>query len=327
MEQAQSLSKWFYLGGLAIVVGVIMVILARGKSKSKLMENGYFIFILGMVGVISEWTDFATVLFIFVIVSGAILLINRFILLPRRLAEVSPPHYVHYAREFFPVVLAVWVLRAFLFEAYQIPSSSMRPGLTIGDFILVSKFSYGIREPFTNQVIIPVNQLQHGDVVVFKDQQVRNRDLIKRVIGVQGDKIVYKNKRLTINGIALSYVPTGTYQYSDTFPAPVGTIDFNTDKYEEDLLGVKHSIITWNQVPSLNVQSVIDFPHKQNCDYVNDDEFSCTVPSGEYFMMGDNRDNSEDSRYWGFVPNQAVLGKAVYVIFNLHDFKRFWQKI
>jgi len=328
MEQAtQGLSKWFYLGGLAIILGIVMVVLARGKNKSKLMENGYFIFILGMVGVISEWTDFATVLFIFVVVSGLVLLLNRFVLAAKRANDTSVPHYVHYAREFFPVVLVVWVLRAFLFEAYQIPSSSMRPGLTIGDFILVNKFAYGLREPFSNRVIIPITNPKRGDVVVFKDQQVRNRDLIKRVIAIGGDKITYKDKRLTINGQSLEYMPNGAYDYSDTFPAPVGKIDFHNDVYQEDLLGVKHSIITWNQVPSLNVQAVVNFPHKENCTYVSNDEFSCTVPIGEYFMMGDNRDNSEDSRYWGFVPNQALLGQATHVLFNFSDAKRIWRKI
>lgn len=324
---SQGLSKWFYLGIAAVVVGVILVFLARGRNKSKTMENGYFILILGLVGIISEWTDFATVLFVFVIISGAILLFNKIFLAKRRNPEAQLPHYIHYSKEFFPVVLAVWVLRAFLFEAYQIPSSSMRPDLTVGDFILVNKFTYGIREPFTNKVLIPIGQVKRGDVMVFKDQQIKNRDLIKRVIGIGGDKIVYKDKRLTINDIPLKYTDSGTYEYSDTFPSPVGTIEFKDKKYTEDLFGVNHSIITWDQVPSLNVQGVYNFPNKKNCDYVDDNQFSCVVPQGEYFMMGDNRDNSEDSRYWGFVPNDAVLGKAIYVIINFHDMKRLWKAI
>lgn len=321
------LSKWFYLGVIAVVIGVILVVMARGQNKSKKMENGYFILILGAVGIISEWTDFATVLFIFVLVSGAILLLNRLIWVKKRKDSAYIPHYVHYSREFFPVVLAVWLLRAFLFEAYQIPSSSMRPDLTVGDFILVNKFAYGIREPFTNRVVIAIDNIKRGDVIVFKDQQVRNRDLIKRVIGIGGDKIEYKDKRLSINGVPLIYTADGTYTYSDTYPEPVGTINFVDDKFTEDLLGVKHPVITWSQVPSLNIQNVYNFPNKQNCNYIDDNQFSCMVPKGEYFMMGDNRDNSEDSRYWGFVPNDAVLGKAILVIANLHESKRFWKKI
>ncbi|MFN8770363.1 MAG: signal peptidase I [Neisseriaceae bacterium] len=323
---SQGLSKWFYLGVAAFIVGIILVFLAKGRNKSKTMENGYFILILGLVGIISEWTDFATVLFIFVIISGAILLFNKVFLARKRPNDAPIPHYIHYSREFFPIVLAVWILRGFLFEAYLIPSSSMRPDLTVGDFILVNKFTYGIREPFTNRVIIPVSQINRGDVVVFKDQQVRNRDLIKRVVGIGGDKIVYKDKRLTINGVPLKYTPNGTYQYSDTFPV-VGTVNFLDQKFTEDLFGVKHQILTWDQVPSLNTQSVYNFPNKKNCNYIDDNQFECVVPTGEYFMMGDNRDNSEDSRYWGFVPNESVLGKAMYVIINFHDMKRLWKKI
>jgi len=322
---SQGLSKWFYLGLAAIAVGAVFIMIAKGKNNSKSMENGYFVLILGFVGVISEWTDFATVLFIFVIVSGVILLFDKFLLSKNRQASAPKPHYVHYAREFFPAIFVVWVLRAFLFEAYQIPSSSMRPDLTVGDFILVNKFKYGIREPFTNKVIIPVSGIKRGDVIVFKDQQVRNRDLIKRVVGIGGDKIEYQYKKLTINGVQLSYTPDGTYSYSETYPQ--GTIDFQDDKYIEDLMGIKHPIITWNQVPSLMVNSVKNFPNHENCTYLNNDGFSCTVPPGEYFMMGDNRDNSEDSRYWGFVPNNAILGKAIYVLVNLHDLKRIWLKI
>lgn len=323
---SQSLSKWFYLGAISVVIGAFLIFMARGQNKSKRMENGYFLLILGFVGVISEWTDFATVLFIFVIIASIVLVIDKLFLISTREAVTPKQHYVYYAREFFPVVLGVWVLRAFLFEAYQIPSSSMRPDLTVGDFILVNKFNYGIREPFTNKVLIKIDEVKRGDVIVFKDQQVKNRDLIKRVVGVGGDRIEYQNKRLTINGAELKYTPDGTYTYSENYPE-VGNFTFYNEKFIEDLTGVKHPIITYDQVPSLNVENVINFPNKSNCIYVNDNGFSCTVPQGEYFMMGDNRDNSADSRYWGFVPNKDILGKAIYVIINLHDFKRIGIKI
>ena len=268
---------------------------------------------------------FSTVLFVFVLVAGFVLILDKLFLAKDREQNVPKPHYVHYAREFFPVVLGVWILRAFLFEAYQIPSSSMRPDLTVGDFILVSKFSYGIREPFTNKVLIPVDKVHRGDVIVFKDQMVKNRDLIKRVIGVGGDTIVYKDKRLTINGTPLTYTDDGTYTYVENYPQ--GPMTFDDQRYIEDLFGVKHSIITFDQVPSIMLNGIKDFPHKENCTYVDDSGFTCKVPQGEYFMMGDNRDDSEDSRYWGFVPNESILGKANYVIINFHDFKRIWKKI
>lgn len=327
MEDMQTgLSRWFYLGVAAILIGMFLIYRARGQNKSKTMENGYFILILGFVGVISEWTDFATVLFLFVIISGFILLINKFILLRFSEQGANPPHYVHYAREFFPVVLAVWVLRAFLFEAYQIPSSSMRPDLTVGDFILVNKFTYGLREPITNKIFIPISQVKRGDVIVFKDPNVHNRDLIKRVVAIGGDKIEYYKKHLTINGQALNYVAEGNYDYVDD-PDQSQRLDFHDQKFQEDLLGVKHNIITWDQVPVLFYSQVTDFKGRSNCTYDDNDGFTCVVPQGEYFMMGDNRDNSFDSRYWGFVPDRDILGKAIFVWMNFHQLSRIGTKI
>ena len=323
---SQSLSKWFYLGVIAVIFGMFFIYRAKGQNKSKSMENGYFILLLGLVGVISEWTDFATVLLVFVVLSGALLMADKLYWKKRRHHDVKRPHYIHYAYEFFPVVLGVFVLRAFLFEAYQIPSSSMRPDLTVGDFILVNKFDFGIREPITNSVIIPVHKVQRGDVVVFKDPLVKNRDLIKRVVAVGGDRIQYMNKRLSINGTPLDYTDAGTYTYSENIP-PQGDMEINNQQYVENLTGVKHHIITWDKVPTLFSAQVQTFPDSQNCNYSGDDGFTCTVPAGKYFMMGDNRDNSFDSRYWGFVSDKAILGKAIYVWMNFHDFKRIGTKI
>ncbi len=324
---SQGLSKWFYLGIAGVILGGILISRAKGNNNSKIMENGYFILILGCIGIISEWTDFATVLLIFVLISGSILLFDKLILKKKRDIAVLKPHYVHYAREFFPIVLGVWVLRAFLFEAYQIPTSSMRPDLTVGDFILVNKFNYGIREPFTNKVILPIHKVNRGDVVIFKDQQVRNRDLIKRVIGIPGDKIEYYNKQLTINGVPILYYYNGTYDYTRDF-TDISNVTIHTERYIEDLNGVKHSIITWNKAPSVMSEHVLNFKHRENCSYSDDNSgFTCIVPEGEYFMMGDNRDDSVDGRYWGFVPDASILGKAIYVWMNFHDFKRIGTKI
>ncbi len=322
-----NLSKWFYLGLAGMIIGIILIILAHNNNKSKFMENGYFVVILGSIGIISEWTDFANVLFIFVIISSIILFINKFITKKTKFdIGNNTPHYVYYAREFLPVMLVVWVLRAFLFEVYQIPTSSMRPTLTVGDFVLVNKFSYGIREPFTNKTIINVNSIKYGDIVVFKDQMVKNRNLVKRVIGLGGDLITYRNKKLFINNKALSYQANGFYNYQETYPE-AGAITFHDAVFTEDLLGVKHSVMTWDMVPSLDINHVYNFPHKSNCNYISNDEFNCKVPQGQYFMMGDNRDNSDDSRYWGFVPNDAIVGKAIYVVVNFHELKRFIIKI
>lgn len=323
--QTTSLSKWFFIGILAVLVGVVMIWKSRKSgNKNKTLENGYMLFILGLVGVISEFTDFATVLLFFVLVTGVILLLDRFVLAKRR-SDDHKPHYVYYSKEFFPVVLGVWVLRSFLFEAYQIPSSSMRPDLTVGDFILVNKFSYGFRMPITNQVVIPVSDVERGDIVVFEDQEVRNRDLIKRVIGLPGDTITYTDKKLTINGHPLEYQPDGSYDYNEALPDGT-TAMIHTNRMIENLTGVIHPVITDGRFPPVINQLVKDFPNKQNCSY-NDDGFSCKVPAGHYFMMGDNRDNSLDSRYWGFVPENAIFGKAIYVWMNFHDLSRIGTKI
>ena len=322
--EVQGLSKWFYLGIVAIIVGSALIYRGRSNNKSKSMENGYLLFILGWVGVVSEVTDFASVLMLFVLISGVLLLCDKYIWAKKRTAGQAKPHYVHYSREFFPVVLAVWILRSFLFEAYQIPSSSMRPDLTVGDFILVSKFSYGLRLPITNQVIIPIQKVERGDIVVFEDQTVRNRDLIKRVIGLPGDTVSYIDKRLRINGQTLSYMNDGSYDYTE--PTAQGDMMMHNQRLIENLTGVKHPIITWDQVPPVILEMVKDFPGKENCQY-NDEGFTCKVPAGHYFMMGDNRDNSLDSRYWGFVPEQALLGKAIYVWMNFSDLSRIGTRI
>lgn len=322
--EAQGLSKWFYLGIIGIVLGAVMIYRAHGNNKSKAMENGYLIFILGWVGVISEFTDFATVLLVFIVVSGIILLFDKLKWSKKRGIADAKPHYVHYSREFFPVVLAVWVLRAFLFEAYQIPSSSMRPDLTVGDFILVSKFDYGIRMPITNKVIIPVHEVSRGDIVVFQDQNVRNRDLIKRVVGVPGDTLEYKDKHLIINGTPLDYTSDGSYDYSEQ--GENGPMIIHNERQIENLLGVIHPIIIWDKLPPVIQEMVQDFPGKENCSY-NNSGFICKVPPGHYFMMGDNRDNSLDSRYWGFVPDKSILGKAIYVWMNFKDLSRIGTKI
>ncbi len=314
------LSKWFYLGVLGVVVGMFFIYRAKGENKSKSMENGYFILLLGLVGIISEWTDFATVLFLLVLASGFLIILDKLLLRNRE------KHYINYAYEFFPVIFAVFVLRAFLFEAYQIPSSSMRPDLTVGDFILVNKFEYGIREPITNKVVIPVSKIKRGDVVVFKSPLVRNMDLIKRVVAVGGDKIEYRDKRLSINGTKLTYLESGNYTYTENIPTQ-GNVELINQRYTENLLGVKHSIITLDRMPTLFVSDVQAFPDRQNCKYFGDDGFECVVPAGKYFMMGDNRDNSFDSRYWGFVDDSAILGKAIRVILNFRDIKRLWQPI
>lgn len=222
------------------------------------------------------------------------------------------PTWIEYSGSFFPVIAMVFFLRSFLYEPFKIPSSSMVPTLVVGDLILVNKFTYGIRLPIINKKIIDINNPQRGDVMVFKYPKDTALDYIKRVVGVPGDKIVYKNKRLTVNGKKISYQPLPDYLDEEHLSY--------SKQYKEDLTGVAHRILNDERAPSF-VQNPDVFPQHELCTY-DIEGFACTVPQGQYFMMGDNRDNSLDSRYWGFVPDQNIVGKAFFVWMNLGDIKR-----
>lgn len=222
------------------------------------------------------------------------------------------PTWIEYSGSFFPVIALVFFLRSFLYEPFKIPSSSMVPTLQVGDLILVNKFTYGIRLPILNKKIIEVNHPQRGDVMVFRYPKDMSLDYIKRVIGVPGDKIVYRNKRLTINGKAISYKQLPDYLDEEHLNY--------SQEFLEYLPGVEHKVLNDEQAPSY-VPNPDPFPRHELCTY-DVEGFACTVPPGNYFMMGDNRDNSLDSRYWGFVPDQNIVGKAFFVWMNLGNLKR-----
>jgi len=222
------------------------------------------------------------------------------------------PTWIEYSGSFFPVIALVFFLRSFLYEPFKIPSPSMVPTLLVGDLILVNKFTYGIRLPLINKKIIEINNPKRGDVMVFKYPKDMSLDYIKRVVGVPGDKIVYKNKRLQINGEAMSYTQLPDYLDEERLTY--------SRQYLENLSGVEHKILNRAEAPD-ELGNIEPYPMRKACSY-NSEGFVCTVPSGHYFMMGDNRDNSADSRYWGFVPDQNIVGKAFFVWMNLGNLKR-----
>lgn len=222
------------------------------------------------------------------------------------------PTWIEYSGSFFPVIALVFFLRSFLYEPFKIPSSSMVPTLQIGDLILVNKYTYGIRLPIINKKIIELNNPQRGDVMVFKYPKDPSLDYIKRVVGIPGDKISYKNKRLSVNGKDISYDSLSDYLDEERLTY--------YKQYLENLSGTAHKILVDDRAPSY-ISPPRVFPQHELCTY-NLQGFTCTVPAGHYFMMGDNRDNSEDSRYWGFVPDENIVGKAFFVWMNFGNLKR-----
>jgi signal peptidase I len=209
----------------------------------------------------------------------------------RTVLQESVP--VEYARSFFPVLLLILLFRSFVAEPFKIPSGSMMPTLLVGDFILVNKFAYGLRLPVLNKKILAVGEPKRGDVFVFRYPQDPKQDYIKRVVGLPGDEITYRNKTLYVNGVEVPETGVGPY----TGPAEFGR-DFSSAQVKLEKLGdVEHRIM---EMPNVWVGH----------------EGTWKVPEGQYFAMGDNRDNSADSRFWGFVPEQNLVGKAFVIWMN-----------
>jgi signal peptidase I len=229
-----------------------------------------------------------------------------------RQSLLMQPWWLDWTAGLFPVILAVFVLRSFLFEPFKIPSGSMIPTLLVGDLILVNKFTYGIRLPVVNIKLTQGHAPQRGDVMVFRYPPKPSLDYIKRVVGVPGDEVAYLDKKLTING-----KPVSTTALPDFFDEDA-MLYFK--QFEEVLGDHRHRILNDDNRPAF-IPGVENFPFKQNCRY-SVEGVVCKVPEGQYFMMGDNRDNSLDSRYWGFVPDANIVGRAFFIWMNFSSLKR-----
>ncbi|MBI3546589.1 MAG: signal peptidase I [Gammaproteobacteria bacterium] len=265
--------------------------------------------------------DFALIMLLILIVTGAIWALDRWLWAPQRERRVKnlaaagkteqaeqvrkEPVMVEYARAFFPVILIVFLIRSFLAEPFRIPSGSMLPSLFIGDFILVNKFTYGVRLPVVNTKVLDIQHPQRGQVMVFRYPKNPSINYIKRVVGIPGDHILYKDKKLYINGTPMEQMD-GLPYYPSQSVDPQG----DTLKLTENLDGVKHAILTTGQ---------LDPPLPE-----------IVVPEGQYFVMGDNRDRSNDSRFWGFVPDENLVGRAFLIWFSwdmTDQPKWFWERI
>ena len=300
--------------------------------------------------------NFALLLFTATVVTGLYWLAERFYFLPQRLAQAQAledealarreeltklgiqktdvdttparerllmqPWWLDWTAGLFPVILVVFLLRSFLFEPFKIPSGSMIPTLWVGDLILVNKFHYGVRLPVINTKVTAGEPVRRGDVMVFRYPPKPSLDYIKRVVGVPGDEVAYLNKQLTINGQpvpkaslpdffeedSLSYIK----QFQESFPIGASPSEMSTSKTVRLLNNAERPAF---------IAGTDDFPFKDQCSY-SVEGVVCKVPPGHYFLMGDNRDNSLDSRYWGFVPEANIVGKAIMVWMNFSSLKR-----
>mgnify|MGYP003295875736 CR=1 FL=1 len=242
---------------------------------------------------------FEIVLVALTLFTGVVWLLDKLFMAKRRaaragLVEPVEPVVVDYAKAFFPVLAVVLCLRSFVAEPFRIPSGSMIPTLQIGDFILVNKFAYGLRLPISNQKFIGTGEPKRGDVVVFRPPQHPDEDWIKRVIGLPGDTVAYRNDTVYVNGTALRYRPDGRYVGTGQGEEATGA-----RLLTEELPGRPHPVLERDDRP-----------------YFVQGEGEWTVPEGSYFVMGDNRDNSEDSRFWGFLPESDLRGKAFLIWMN-----------
>ena len=246
-----------------------------------------------------------------------------------REALLMQPWWLDWTAGLFPVILVVFLLRSFLFEPFKIPSGSMIPTLQIGDLILVNKFHYGIRLPVINKKIVAINEPKRGDVMVFRYPQNPSMDFIKRVVGLPGDEVAYKDQQLYLNGKLVETRPLPDfYDEGSNEPDQMELAGQNPTsmkyykQYSEKLGEVEHRILVdRNRLMPLDTHG--SFPFRENCRRSREDGVVCKVPPGHYFMMGDNRDRSDDSRFWGFVPDENIVGKAFFIWMNFSNIKRF----
>jgi signal peptidase I len=256
--------------------------------------------------------NFALILLVLTVVTGVLYAVDVLKFRKLRAKNAKEPLWVEWGASFFPVILIVFVLRSFLFEPFKIPSGSMIPTLQVGDFILVNKFIYGIRLPVINKKIISISDPQRGDVMVFRYPEDPSLDYIKRVVGIPGDTVAYQNKRLTINGHPVETTKAADYLHPERL--------YYSEQYVARMGDVEHRYLNDTDAPTF-IPDATQFPYRDNCTY-NAAGVICRVPEGHYFMMGDNRDNSRDSRFWGFVPDRNIVGKAFFVWLNLSDLGR-----
>ena len=341
------MSNTIFYTCIALLIGGLGISFTADKKRnaetgewSANIQWGLLAVIVGLFGVLAKFMSFTAVLLIFTVGTLLFWIINK-----TNKKHNKENAFVDYLGGFFPIVLIVFLLRTFLFEPFVIPSSSMRPGLIPGDFVLVKKFSYGVRTPIINNVVIPTGKIEQGDVVVFNYPPNPDINYIKRIVAVGGDTVEYRDKVLKINGKELVDIPAGENSFPNDYLQSTQVVQ----QFQETLNGRTFDIFQIVTRPTYEPKDVGCKEHNaygecielipqelldliiQNCTY-DSTGFVCQVPDGKYFAMGDNRDNSADSRYWGFVDDKYIVGKAWIVWFSANgitdiNLKRIGTKI
>lgn len=275
---------------------------------------------------LAERLDFSAVLLAITVVTGIVWGFDVWVLAPQRAAAaraagrdpaaIAEPGTVDYARSFFPVALVVLVLRSFVFEPFRIPSDSMMPTLLDGDFIIVNKYAYGLRLPVLNRKLIATGEPQRGDVVVFRYPLDPSTNFIKRLVGLPGDHVEVRDNRIVINGKPVSFTVDG--KYNDGCYVNMSLAQEQLGSHEHQAIFCPVAIDRAPLLPACNRSGLRGYVcgDEDAPGFLRTAAWAGEVPAGQYLMMGDNRDNSDDGRSWGFVPEENLVGKATRIWFN-----------
>ena len=327
------------LSWLAVPVGLICIVddwllrprRAPGAADSQVMQVLYWVLPVLIGGgvlrlLLAERLDFSAVLLLITVVTGIVWGLDVWLLRPQRTAAaraagrdpaaIPEPGTVDYARSFFPVALVVLALRSFVFEPFRIPSDSMMPTLLDGDFIIVNKYAYGLRLPVLNRKIVATGEPQRGDVVVFRYPLDPSTNFIKRLVGLPGDHVEVRDNRIVINGKPVPFTLDG--KYDDGCYSNMSQASEQLGGHEHQAIFCPVAIDRAPVLPGCNRSGLRGYVcgDEDAPGFLRTAAWSGEVPPGQYLMMGDNRDNSDDGRSWGFVPEENLVGKATRIWFN-----------
>jgi signal peptidase I len=327
------------LSWLAVPVGLVCIVddwLLRprrvpGAADSQVLQVLYWVLPVLIGGgvlrlLLAERLDFSAVLLLITVVTGLVWGLDVWLLRPQRAAAaraagrdpaaIAEPGTVDYARSFFPVALVVLALRSFVFEPFRIPSDSMMPTLLDGDFIIVNKYAYGLRLPVLNRKVVATGEPQRGDVVVFRYPLDPGTNFIKRLVGLPGDHVEVRDNRIVINGKPVAFTLDG--KYNDGCYVNLSLATEQLGGHEHQAIFCPVAIDRAPVLPGCNRSGLRGYVcgDEDAPGFLRTAAWSGEVPPGQYLMMGDNRDNSDDGRSWGFVPEENLVGKATRIWFN-----------